>query len=90
MDTGIVIAIIGLAGAFIASVFAYKSLKASLKNNIDLALIAAGQRETNRVVEEYHKEVNSKMTLLLETTGKAKKAEGLKEGREIAETETKI
>jgi len=53
-----------------------------------LALIAAGQVKTNETMEKYHKEVNSKMTELLQVTGEAEKAKGVKEGRESNQAET--
>ena len=88
MSEGVIIALIGLVGAIIAGIFAYISLKATLKNNRDLALIAAGQVKTNETMEKYHKEVNSKMTELLQVTGEAEKAKGVKEGRESNQAET--
>lgn len=88
MDAGIVIAIISGVVTIILAAITYFSLRATLRNNKDLALIAAGQIKTNETMEKYHKEVNSKMTELLKVTGESEKAKGVKEGKETNQAET--
>lgn len=77
MSEGVIIAIIGLAGLIIGGWFAFKSLKATLKNNLDLAMVQIKDKQ-----EETHKLVNSRMTELLELTKKSSKAEGMKEEKD--------
>jgi len=77
MTEGIWMAIIGLGGTLIAGFFAFKSLKATLKNNLDLAVLQL-QNEQKKT----HELVNSRMTELLELTRKSSEAIGEKKGAE--------
>lgn len=71
MSEGVWIAIIGVAGLVITGFFAFKSLKATLKNNLDLAILQLQNQQ-----KETHDLVNSRMTELLELTRKASEAKG--------------
>jgi hypothetical protein len=88
MEASVVIAIISGVVTIILAAITFFSLKATLKNNKDLALITAGQLKIDDKIEKYHKEVDGKMGQLLEVTGAAKKAEGVIEGKEINQAET--
>lgn len=88
MTEGIWIALIGVVGLFITAFFTFKSLKATLKNTMDLALLQlkkeqeASEKRITEKQEVTHKLVNSRMTELLEETRKSSTAEGKAEGTE--------
>lgn len=83
MSTEIWIAIIGVVGISISAYFSLRGLKATLKNNLDMAILQLkeGQRSIQDQAVETHKLVNSRMTELLELTRKAAEAKGKEEGK---------
>lgn len=91
MSEAIWVAIIGVVGLTITGFFALKSLKANLKNNLDLAILQLkqGQEKIETQAVQTHKLVNSRMDELLELTRKAAKAEGKKEEKDSTEQNNK-
>lgn len=80
ISEAVIVALISVGGLFITSFFTYISLRATLKNNL-LVL--------NQKVDEYHKEVNSKMTALLKTTAELATQKGKEQGIEEGKQEQK-
>lgn len=80
MSETIILAIISGVITVVLAIFTFISLKIQLKNNIIIAQISSRQDinalHINDKVDEYHKEVNGKMTKLLETTEALGKAKG--------------
>lgn len=80
IDTGIGAIIIAITSGITTMVVAWIGYKVAKLN------VKADKLDTK--VEEYHKEVNGKMTQLLDVTAQAGKAEGKLEGRKEKQEET--
>lgn len=84
MSEGVWIAIIGIVGLFVTGLFALKSLKATLKNNLDIAILQLQNQQ-----KQTHDLVNSRMSELLELTRKSSELKGNIEGRDALKEEQK-
>lgn len=81
MSELVIVNALSLVGTLVAVWFTFKSLKATLKNNLDLAILQLKEKQ-----KETHDLVNSRMSELLELTKTAWLAKGIKQEKDSPTT----